>query len=80
MTARKITPHLFAFLLVALIGLSDLSFGQDDVPDAPEQIRPLLVGATIPDLTLTTIEGESFHLMTAVRSQPTVLIYYRGGW
>ena len=53
---------------------------QNDVADAPENVHPLLVGATVPDLELTTLEGKTVHLMEIVRQRPTVLIYYRGGW
>ncbi|UCD38741.1 MAG: hypothetical protein JSW54_04475 [Fidelibacterota bacterium] len=71
------TPMLLAIILM---GGLQISYGQDDIPDSPENIRPLMVGATIPELTLTTMDGEPFHLMTAVESQPTVLIFYRGSW
>lgn len=53
---------------------------EDDLPTSPEGTRPLSVGATIPGLTLATIDGLPFDLMEAVTAQPTVLVYYRGGW
>ena len=44
-------------------------------------INPLPVGATIPDgSNVLTMDGEPFSLNDAVASQPTVLIFYRGGW
>ena len=54
--------------------------GQERVADTPEHIRPILVGATIPDLALANLDGESVQLMEMVSRKPTVLIYYRGGW
>ena len=51
-----------------------------DVADSPEQIRPLLVGASIPDTALRKIDGSSVSLHQALAEKPTVLIFYRGGW
>jgi hypothetical protein len=45
-----------------------------------EDVRPPAVGGSLPELTLTTAEGEPFDLNAAVAEQPTVLILYRGGW
>ncbi len=56
------------------------SGGEDAPPDAAEKIRPLLIGARVPKLTLTTLAGEPFDLNAAVAKQPTVLIFYRGNW
>ncbi len=44
-------------------------------------INPLPVGASIPaDSDVLTMDGKPFSLNDAVASQPTVLIFYRGGW
>ena len=40
------------------------------VPEKPEDISPLLIGETIPDI----------NLPKAVSGAPTILIFYRGGW
>jgi peroxiredoxin len=41
----------------------------------------LQAGATMPaNSVVRTIEGKPFDLNAAVRRQPTVLIFYRGGW
>lgn len=45
------------------------------------EIRPLPTGSAIPeDSIVRTIDGESFSLNQAIHDQPTVLIFYRGGW
>ncbi len=67
-------------LAVALGILAPGQQGPADLPTDPEDTRPLLVGETIPGLTLTTVGGQPFDLLAAVESRPTVLIYYRGGW
>ena len=50
------------------------------VPTSAEDICPILVGTTIPKLTLTTVNGSPFDLNAAIIEKPTVLIFYRGGW
>lgn len=51
-----------------------------DIAASAQDVRPLLVGATVPSLTLVSVDGEAFDLNEAIKSQPTILIFYRGGW
>lgn len=44
------------------------------------KIQPLLVGADVPDVTVTTSAGESLELAKLASDQPAVLIFYRGNW
>jgi len=48
--------------------------------DSSETAQALRIGHATPQVTLLTPEGELFDLGAAVREQPTVLIFYRGGW
>ena len=50
------------------------------VPLKPLDTCPLLTGTAIPQVTLRTVDGEAFDLNSAVRQQPCVLVFYRGGW
>lgn len=50
------------------------------VAERAENVWPLPVGATIPNMTLQTAEGKAFDLQAAIKAKPTVLIFYRGGW
>jgi peroxiredoxin len=34
----------------------------------------------MPAVTLRTADGDSFDLNKAVSQQPSVLVFYRGGW
>lgn len=44
-------------------------------------IKPLPVGSSMPrGSVVQTMEGKSFDLNAAVKSKPTILIFYRGGW
>ena len=44
------------------------------------EVKPLGVGADVPDVKVRTATGEAFSLKTAVAEKPAVLIFYRGGW
>lgn len=47
---------------------------------AAQELRPLMIGDAIPDLTLKNANGENLHLRSAAEEQPLVLIFYRGSW
>lgn len=51
-----------------------------DLPQSAEAIQPLGVGDRIPEVEVVTLSGESVKLHEIVGSQPTVIIFYRGGW
>lgn len=57
-----------------------MTHSTDRVPDSPSEIRPLLIGASVPKVTLQTVDGDPFNLGAAVSERPSVLIFYRGGW
>lgn len=46
----------------------------------PQEVCPLLMGSRVPEITLTTDEDQSLDLAAASRAQPTVIVFYRGGW
>lgn len=49
-------------------------------PEKAEDISPLLIGESIPTVTLLDASGKNFDLNKAVAESPTILIFYRGGW
>ena len=82
---RPFNRHLLVLLVAALClaGCQD----QAQTPsvdaaatDSPENAQPLGVGQTVPDVTVRAVDGNPFNLQQAVADQPTVLIFYRGGW
>lgn len=44
------------------------------------EVNPVLTGTSIPNTTVTTVDGEKIELMSLISEHPTVLIFYRGGW
>lgn len=52
----------------------------EHVAASPQEVCPLLNGMRIPNLKLSTMEGELLDLANAVKERPAVVVFYRGGW
>ena len=50
------------------------------MPASPVEVRPLLVGAAVPDASVRTVEGQPVSMRQVIAERPTVVIFYRGGW
>ncbi len=75
-----ITVTRRAFIVVsAALALLPLT-GRAELPMAPEKVQPLAKGVPVPDVTLKTVDGKNFALRAETEAQPTVIIFYRGGW
>lgn len=86
------TRRTSEFKILLLIVSLGLSVGWSDQKETPadhtvkqpaasaEEVSPLLIGANVPNLTLKPVKGEPFDLNAAIARQPTILIFYRGGW
>ncbi len=84
--------HLIPFsLLLGLLLVSCTAIKSDLRPRLCEQARPgladeakdvcpLSMGDSIPDTTLSTVDGKPVKLRQAVGLKPTLLVFYRGGW
>jgi cytochrome oxidase Cu insertion factor (SCO1/SenC/PrrC family) len=84
---RQLTPRpvlvsavkgIFSALFVASLSVTTASAAE--VPDSAEKVTPLLIGATAPDVKLTTPDGEDVSLKDLLAKQRSVLVFYRGGW
>ena len=78
---------MMTIMRVALMTLAALGFlgaphaiGGGDVAESANDIQPVGTGDKMPAATVRTVEGEDFSLADAVAENPTVLIFYRGGW
>jgi hypothetical protein len=75
------SPMLVVVLFLGVLAASSWAGTQGPfIAEGPEQIRPLMIGAHIPDVTLVTPDHQPVVLRDALAKQPTILIYYRGGW
>ncbi len=75
--------QLFSKLIPTLLlvfGLTATSIIAQNIPSSTDKITPLLIGATIPDVSLKTTAGETVKLRELASERPTVLVFYRGGW
>lgn len=50
------------------------------IPSKAEDISPLLIGETLPKAKLLDSKGNTFELNDILKTKPTVLVFYRGGW
>ena len=50
------------------------------IPDSPQQVRPLPVGARVPMFVARTTTGELRTFDPDDYKKPVVVIFYRGGW
>ena len=50
------------------------------VPDDPNLVVPVAVGAQAPAFTAEEVDGKTFDFRPSALRQPTLLIFYRGGW
>ncbi len=52
----------------------------EPAPDSADKIQPLAVGSLISEITVNTMDSKPFDLTSAIKTKPTVLIFYRGSW
>ena len=69
-----------SILLLAVVTLVAGSATAGGYADSAEKIQPLLIGASVPDVTLHTVDGEPVTLRKAVAEKPALIVFYRGGW
>lgn len=74
MNNRAKTFALLLSLSIASTGLTQL------LANTAEEVRPLLIGATVPSAKVFTQSGESVDLKDVLKGKSSVVIFYRGGW
>jgi peroxiredoxin len=74
---KHVFRALAALLLVCGVAQAE---EQHSAPEDAAHVRPLLMGADVPDVELTTMDGKSVALRSLVEQKPAVLVFYRGGW
>lgn len=80
---------LFSLILISgfiIQGCMEPKAQENKQPDSKDyalqatEVTPVLTGTSIPNVVVSTIEGESKELRELVKEKPAVLIFYRGGW
>ncbi len=78
MTLRKFYICFLSVLTLVLL-ISASSIAQDYAMSA-EEVNPVLISSTIPDVSVKNTDGENLNLRDIVKDQPTIFVFYRGGW
>jgi peroxiredoxin len=68
------------WMVTLVLSLFVSGIGRAELADSPEKVTPLHEGQTIPAVTLATVDGKGFALQAETAKQPTIIIFYRGGW
>jgi len=74
---------MFKRQMMAALGLAMffcLTASAEESAKTPTTIQPLLIGASIPSVSLTTTDGTTVDLVEAIKDKPSILVFYRGGW
>ncbi len=70
----------FIFSVMALFSLSTFALDRSKVAENAEDVTPLLNGMAIPNVMVKTPEGDPVSLKAMLLQQPSVIVFYRGGW
>jgi cytochrome oxidase Cu insertion factor (SCO1/SenC/PrrC family) len=70
--------HVLPVSILLLAGGAAIAAGT--VADSADQIEPLATGASVPRVALQAADGADTTLAAVLDGQPSVLIFYRGGW
>jgi peroxiredoxin len=66
--------------LIGLLGVLASVPALAGIPDSPQQVQPLAVGARAPMFSASTTEGALRTFGPDSYKKPLVVIFYRGGW
>lgn len=72
-------PNILLLLGLILAGCSAPAPDSNSIPNEAIEVQPLIIGKTIPDITLQNHQGDPVNLRK-VRSENTLFVFYRGGW
>ncbi len=70
------TLRILVILTLTVVSLSISA----QVADRAEEISPLLIGETIPDILVMAPDGSEHTMLNILSRKPTVILFYRGGW
>jgi peroxiredoxin len=74
---ERVAQHL---QWVALIGVLAIGTAAGAVPDDPHNVTPIDINTAAPKFVAKEVDGRAFRFDPASLRQPTLIIFYRGGW
>jgi peroxiredoxin len=79
MSARQFITIIACFF--SALGTQVLAEGNlKPMNDSIAAEKPLVIGDTIPDVTVTSTKGKAISLRWLISKKPAIVIFYRGGW
>ncbi len=75
--ANTMIQRFFPISIFILVFANSLNA---QLPKKAEDISPLLIGESFPNLEVTSLDGGTIGFHEVIKEKPTVLIFYRGGW
>ncbi len=51
-----------------------------EAPKSANDIRPIMIGQSLPKITLNTPNNKAISLNKMISEKPALLVFYRGGW
>ena len=66
------------FVITAFLMISNFTIAQ--IYPTANDVKPLLIGQKIPNATLQNLDGKDVELESLMAEQPSVVVFYRGGW
>ena len=70
---KYVITIIFGVVLLSLPASAQLA-------EKAEDISPLLIGETVPDVMLKSTAFKNQSLLSIINKKPTVILFYRGGW
>lgn len=70
----------FLTLATLIASASIATVSAQSLPEKATDITPMVVGEVVPDVTLTSAEGQTVTLHSLTKDKPTVIVFYRGEW
>ena len=80
MTPIRVTRVFLCVAIAFGAAISASPESPDKVFPSADKVEPLKVGDTVPSVTVKTLAGEDVDLRVLATRQPTVTVFYRGGW
>ena len=73
---------LLSRVVAPAVILGAISFGTAAAEDPASawEVRPVMVGTMVPDISFLNEQGESFSLRERAKEKPLILVVYRGLW
>ncbi|MEP6647087.1 MAG: peroxiredoxin-like family protein [Saprospiraceae bacterium] len=67
-------------IFLAVICFFGVTKSNAQIPDKAENISPMLIGEILPSGSLQDSDGKIIDMSSILKSKPSVLVFYRGGW